>query len=106
MASSRSSSKRTVLLQAKVSPELIDVLDDHVERLQNLYPQATVTRSAVVRQWLETAYHAMEDGLLDLEARDEEHATRKQKKVKASSKLQYQPPKSFGWGGSRPHRKR
>jgi hypothetical protein len=54
-------------LQIVVPDELIEILDNHVARMSRLLPSAVVSRSSIVREWLENAYPLMEKVLREME---------------------------------------
>lgn len=54
-------------LQIVVPDELIEILDDHVVRTSRLLPSAVISRSSIVREWLENAYPLMEQMLREME---------------------------------------
>lgn len=55
-------------LQIVVPDELVEILDDHVVRMSRLLPGAAISRSSIVREWLEHAYPRMEELLRQMES--------------------------------------
>ncbi len=66
-------------LQVVVSPEVLEVLDDHVERLNRLQRHSALhlplhNRASVARDWLAFAYPYMEARLRDMESAQRQSA--------------------------------
>ena len=59
--------RTTYKLQIVVPDELVEILDNHVARMSRLLPGAVISRSSIVREWLENAYPLMEKVLRDME---------------------------------------
>ncbi len=56
-------------LQIVVTPEILDVLDDHARRLAAINPGTVINRSTVARAWLELGYPHATARLEDAELR-------------------------------------
>ena len=56
-----------VRLQVVITPQILEAIDNHVARLQLLFPGATVSRSSVARDLLEVGFPHAEQALCAME---------------------------------------
>ena len=56
-----------VRLQVVITPQILESIDNHVARLQQLFPGATISRSSIARDLLEVGFPHAEEALCAME---------------------------------------
>ena len=56
-----------VRLQVVITPKILESIDNHVARLQQLFPGATISRSSIARDLLENGFPHAEEALCAME---------------------------------------